>query len=84
MRLNPLFIRVSAALYPQILSVEVSEPTNCRENRGISEHRRFSVTRIYLSPLLLFRNVFNCLMLYIYKCKTINRNTIPHATFMYI
>lgn len=44
MRLSPLFIRVSAALYPQILSVEVSEPTNCRENRGISENRRFSFT----------------------------------------
>lgn len=44
MRLSPLFIRVSAAFYPQILSVEVSEPTNCRENRGISENRRFSVT----------------------------------------
>ena len=84
MRLSPLFIRVSAAFYPQILSVEVSEPTNCRENREISENRRFSVTLIYISHLLLFRNVINHLVLYIYKCKTINRNTIPHTAFMRI
>lgn len=81
MRLSPLFIRVSAAFYPQILSVEVSESTNCRENRGISENRRFSVTRIYISHLLLFRNVINHLVLYIYKCKN---NKSKHNTIYYI